>query len=149
MARDADRTRGSSSSPSKYINHPSAPPQQVPSSTCPFITSVILPRRLLLLSVLLALDSSSSLGRAHGHSGSPPPSILSFADPETPTSETHFIKCSCRLVPENLKMVHQVYRQVVHDEVSAKRTSIALILCSIPNPYTQLDPQRDLLLRPQ
>jgi hypothetical protein len=81
MARDADRTRGSSSSPSKYINHPSAPPQQVPSSTCPFITSVILPRRLLLLSVLLALDSSSSLGRAHGHSGSPPPLNLVVRGP--------------------------------------------------------------------
>ncbi|KAF8476630.1 hypothetical protein DFH94DRAFT_100992 [Russula ochroleuca] len=55
-----------------------------------------------------------------------PPPLLSFADPETRTSEAHFIKCSCRLAPENLKMMHRVYRQVVHNEVSAKRTSDGL-----------------------
>ena len=49
--------------------------------------------------------------------------LLSFADPETCTSETHFIKCSGRLALGNLKMVHQIYRQVVHDEISAKRAS--------------------------
>ncbi len=32
--------------------------------------------------------------------------LLSFADPETCTSETHFIKCSGRLALGNLKMVH-------------------------------------------
>ncbi|KAI0301187.1 DUF1212-domain-containing protein [Multifurca ochricompacta] len=47
--------------------------------------------------------------------------LLSFADPETCTSETHFIKCSGRLALGNLKMVHQIYRQVLHDEISAKR----------------------------
>lgn len=49
--------------------------------------------------------------------------LLSFADPETCTSETHFIKCSGRLALGNLKMVHQIYRQVVHDEISAKRAT--------------------------
>jgi uncharacterized membrane protein YjjP (DUF1212 family) len=49
--------------------------------------------------------------------------LLSFADPETCTSETHFIKCSGRLALGNLKTVHQIYRQVVHDEMSAKRAS--------------------------
>ena len=52
--------------------------------------------------------------------------LLSFADPETCTSETHFIKCSGRLALGNLKMVHQVYRQVVHDEISAKRATDSL-----------------------
>jgi uncharacterized membrane protein YjjP (DUF1212 family) len=49
--------------------------------------------------------------------------LLSFADPETSTSETHFIKCSGHLALGNLKMVHQIYRQVLHDEISAKRAS--------------------------
>jgi hypothetical protein len=52
--------------------------------------------------------------------------LLSFADPETRTSETHFIKCSGRLALGNLKMVHQIYRQVVHDEISAKRATDSL-----------------------
>ena len=52
--------------------------------------------------------------------------LLSFADPETCTSETHFIKCSGRLALGNLKMVHHVYRQVVHDEISAKRATDSL-----------------------
>ncbi|KAF8489254.1 hypothetical protein F5888DRAFT_1747292 [Russula emetica] len=52
--------------------------------------------------------------------------LLSFADPETCTSETHFIKCSGRLALGNLKMVHQIYRQVVHDEISAKRATDSL-----------------------
>ena len=52
--------------------------------------------------------------------------LLSFADPETCTSETHFIKCSGRLALGNLKTVHQIYRQVVHDEISAKRATDSL-----------------------
>jgi uncharacterized membrane protein YjjP (DUF1212 family) len=52
--------------------------------------------------------------------------LLSFADPETCTSETHFIKCSGRLALGNLKMVHHIYRQVVHDEISAKRATDSL-----------------------
>ena len=52
--------------------------------------------------------------------------LLSFADPETCTSETHFIKCSGRLALGNLKMVHQIYRQVVHDELSAKKAGDCL-----------------------
>ncbi|KAH9979968.1 hypothetical protein BGW80DRAFT_1556630 [Lactifluus volemus] len=49
--------------------------------------------------------------------------LLSFADPETCTSETDFIKCSGRLALGNLNEVHQIYRQVVHDEMSAKRAT--------------------------
>ena len=47
-------------------------------------------------------------------------------DPETCTSETHFIKCSGRLALGNLKTMHQIYRhvrRVVHDKMSAKRAS--------------------------
>ncbi len=49
--------------------------------------------------------------------------LLSFADPETCTSETHFIKCSGRLALGNLKTVHQIYCQVVHDGLSSKRAT--------------------------
>ncbi|KAF8264762.1 DUF1212-domain-containing protein [Lactarius quietus] len=52
--------------------------------------------------------------------------LLSFADPETCTSETHFIKCSGRLALGNLKMIHHIYRQVVHDELSAKKAGDCL-----------------------
>ncbi|KAI9508342.1 hypothetical protein F5148DRAFT_1356167 [Russula earlei] len=52
--------------------------------------------------------------------------LVSFADPDTSTSETHFIKCSGRLALGNLKMVHQIYRQVLHDEISAKRATDSL-----------------------
>ncbi|KAI0269942.1 hypothetical protein BC834DRAFT_819968 [Gloeopeniophorella convolvens] len=52
--------------------------------------------------------------------------LLSFVDPETSTSETHFIKCSGRLALGNLKAVHQIYRKVVHDEISAKRAADSL-----------------------
>jgi Putative threonine/serine exporter len=68
--------------------------------------------------------------------------LLSFADPETCTSETHFIKCSGRLA-QNLNEVHQIYRQVVHDEMSAKRATDHLdFLGYLP----RLDPLCDCLL---
>ncbi len=47
--------------------------------------------------------------------------LLSFVDPETSTSETHFIKCSGRIALGHLKTIHQIYRQVLHDELSAKK----------------------------
>ncbi|TCD64324.1 hypothetical protein EIP91_004234 [Steccherinum ochraceum] len=46
--------------------------------------------------------------------------ICSFGDSETRTTDTNFIKCSGRLSLGALHQVHQIYRQVVHDEISAK-----------------------------
>ncbi len=45
--------------------------------------------------------------------------ICSFGDHETKTSETHFVKCGGRLALGCLHRVHQIYRSVVHDEISA------------------------------
>lgn len=52
--------------------------------------------------------------------------ICSFGDPDTKTSETHFIKCSGRLSLGSLHEVHQIYRAVVHDEISAKKATARL-----------------------
>src|SRR6266702_3946826 len=49
--------------------------------------------------------------------------ILCFGDPETKTSETHFLRCSGRLALGNLHKVHQIYRLVVHDEMSARQAT--------------------------
>ncbi|KII94863.1 hypothetical protein PLICRDRAFT_97757 [Plicaturopsis crispa FD-325 SS-3] len=49
--------------------------------------------------------------------------ICSFGDPETKTSETHFVKCGGRLALGNLHKLHLVYRSVVHDEISARRAT--------------------------
>ncbi|KAI0269135.1 hypothetical protein BC834DRAFT_820280 [Gloeopeniophorella convolvens] len=46
--------------------------------------------------------------------------LVCFGDPETKTSETHFLRCSGRLALGNLHRVHQIYRRVVHDEMSAR-----------------------------
>lgn len=46
--------------------------------------------------------------------------ICSFGDTNTRTTDTHFIKCGGRLSLGSLHAVHQVYRKVVHDEISAK-----------------------------
>lgn len=46
--------------------------------------------------------------------------ICSFGDQDTKTSETHFVKCGGRLNLGSLHRVHQIYRQVVHDEISAR-----------------------------
>ena len=46
--------------------------------------------------------------------------LLTFADTETRTSETHLIKCSSRLHLGTSKWCIQVYSQVVRDEISAK-----------------------------
>lgn len=47
--------------------------------------------------------------------------ICSFGDQDTRTSETHFVKCGGRLSLGSLHEVHQTYRAVVHDELSAKK----------------------------
>lgn len=52
--------------------------------------------------------------------------IVSFNDEGTKTSETHFVKCGGRLSLGSLHQVHNVYRSVVHDEISAKRATMDL-----------------------
>ena len=47
--------------------------------------------------------------------------ICSFGDQDTKSSETHFVKCGGRLSLGSLHEVHQIYRAVVHDELSAKK----------------------------
>lgn len=52
--------------------------------------------------------------------------IASFGDQDTKTSDTHFIKANGRLALGKLHNVHQIYRQVVHDEISAEEGTIML-----------------------
>jgi len=52
--------------------------------------------------------------------------ICSFGDQELGTSETHFLKCGGRLSLGALHKVHQIYRDVVHDEISAKKAVASL-----------------------
>ncbi|KAK7695428.1 hypothetical protein QCA50_000064 [Cerrena zonata] len=47
--------------------------------------------------------------------------ICSFGDQDTKTSDTHFLKCSGRLNLGSLHEVHQIYRLVMHDDISAKK----------------------------
>lgn len=47
--------------------------------------------------------------------------MCSFVDKEEKTSETHFIRCTGRMALGRLHEVHQLYRAVVHDELSAKK----------------------------
>ncbi|KAH8102446.1 DUF1212-domain-containing protein [Cristinia sonorae] len=49
--------------------------------------------------------------------------VCSFGDQDTKTSETHFVKCGGRLHLGSLHRVHQIYKQVVHDEISAKEAT--------------------------
>jgi hypothetical protein len=53
--------------------------------------------------------------------------IVCFGDPETKTSETHFLRCSGRLVLGSLHRVHRIYRRVVHDEMSARKATEELL----------------------
>ncbi|KAK9895646.1 DUF1212-domain-containing protein [Cystobasidium minutum MCA 4210] len=52
--------------------------------------------------------------------------IASFGDTDTHTSETHFVKAGGGLDLGKLHQVHQIYRQVVHDEASVQEGSAAL-----------------------
>ncbi|KAF7789738.1 hypothetical protein EIP86_000684 [Pleurotus ostreatoroseus] len=49
--------------------------------------------------------------------------IASFGDEETKTSQMHFVKCGGKLSLGNLHELHQVYRTVVHDEISARKAT--------------------------
>ncbi|THH15504.1 hypothetical protein EW146_g4980 [Bondarzewia mesenterica] len=53
--------------------------------------------------------------------------ISTFGDEGTKTSETHILRCGGRLALGNLVKVHQIYRRVVHDEVSAKKATDLLV----------------------
>jgi uncharacterized membrane protein YjjP (DUF1212 family) len=53
--------------------------------------------------------------------------ITSFGDSEAQTTDTHFVKANGRLALGKLHNVHQVYRQVVHDEISAEEGTVILI----------------------
>ncbi|KAI0323059.1 hypothetical protein OF83DRAFT_1048114 [Amylostereum chailletii] len=45
--------------------------------------------------------------------------MIAFGDHDTLTSETHVLKCGGRLALGALHNMHTIYRQVVHDEISA------------------------------
>ncbi|PIL37204.1 hypothetical protein GSI_00897 [Ganoderma sinense ZZ0214-1] len=68
--------------------------------------------------------------------------ICSFGDQETKTSEMHFVKCSGRLSLGSLHEVHQLYRMVVHDDISARRATERLeaLLSAKPlyGPFTRI-----------
>ncbi|TFK55913.1 DUF1212-domain-containing protein [Heliocybe sulcata] len=65
--------------------------------------------------------------------------ICSFGDLETKTSESHFVKCGGRIDLGRLQKVHQIYRSVVHDELSAKRATKKLeVLLKAKPIYTPL-----------
>lgn len=49
--------------------------------------------------------------------------IASFGDEETKSSQMHFVKCGGKLSLGNLHELHQVYRKVVHDEISARKAT--------------------------
>ncbi|TFK91845.1 DUF1212-domain-containing protein [Polyporus arcularius HHB13444] len=49
--------------------------------------------------------------------------ICSFGDQDTKTSEMHFVKSGGRLSLGSLHEVHQIYREVVHDEISARKAT--------------------------
>lgn len=52
--------------------------------------------------------------------------ICSFGERSTGGSQTHFVKSTGRLALGLLHKVHQVYRSVVHDEISAKQAIVRL-----------------------
>jgi uncharacterized membrane protein YjjP (DUF1212 family) len=53
--------------------------------------------------------------------------ITSFGNTDNQTSDTHFVRANGRLALGKLHNVHQVYRQVVHDEISAEEGTVILI----------------------
>lgn len=52
--------------------------------------------------------------------------IASFGDTDTHTSETKFVKAGGGLNLGSLQAVHQIYRDVIHDEMSVEEGSVAL-----------------------
>ncbi|KAF4619482.1 hypothetical protein D9613_005344 [Agrocybe pediades] len=62
--------------------------------------------------------------------------ICSYGDQDLGCSETHFVKCGGRLSLGALHKVHLIYRNVVHDEISAKQATSQLeALLNAPPPY--------------
>lgn len=53
--------------------------------------------------------------------------IASFGDSEHQSSDTHFVRATGRLALGKLHNVHQVYRQVVHDEIGAEEGTVTLM----------------------
>lgn len=53
--------------------------------------------------------------------------IASFGDADNQTSDAHFVKANGRLALGKLHNVHQVYRQVVHDEIGTEEGTVQLI----------------------
>ncbi|KAI0090203.1 hypothetical protein BDY19DRAFT_887675 [Irpex rosettiformis] len=49
--------------------------------------------------------------------------MASFGDEETKSSQMHFAKCGSRVSLVKLHKLHKIYRQVVHDEISARRAT--------------------------
>ena len=60
--------------------------------------------------------------------------MCSFINEEEKTSETHFIRCNGRMALGRLHEVHQIYRSVVHDELSAKRAGQQLDALLVAEP---------------
>ena len=52
--------------------------------------------------------------------------IVSFVDDETHTSETHFVKHGGRLQLGRLHEVHEIYKEVLHDNIKAKEATCRL-----------------------
>jgi uncharacterized membrane protein YjjP (DUF1212 family) len=46
-----------------------------------------------------------------------------FADPDTKTTESHFVKCNSSLALGPLHNLHTIYRRVLHDELSARKAT--------------------------
>ncbi|KAG8890577.1 hypothetical protein FRB98_007131 [Tulasnella sp. 332] len=52
--------------------------------------------------------------------------IVSFGDIDTKTSQTHFVKVNAGLALGRLHSVHNIYRQVVHDEIGVEEATVEL-----------------------
>lgn len=52
--------------------------------------------------------------------------IASFGDIDTKTSQTHFIKVNGNLQLGRLHSIHNIYRQVVHDELGVEQATMQL-----------------------
>lgn len=52
--------------------------------------------------------------------------IVSFGDIDTKTSQTHFVKVNSGLSLGRLHNIHNIYRQVVHDEIGVEEATAQL-----------------------
>ncbi|KZT12765.1 DUF1212-domain-containing protein [Laetiporus sulphureus 93-53] len=60
--------------------------------------------------------------------------MCSFGNQFTKTSELHFVRCAGRLALGSLHKVHQIYRMVVHDEISAAEATAKLDALLVAKP---------------